>query len=83
MVACTQAQSLLSLRPPQDDNWEADEAPKPYGLPTSDELKQTLKDFKYDGILVRLQCSTLGLLGNVYKVLLHTAMELSQHGRSQ
>lgn len=40
----------------QDDNWEADEAPKPYALPTSEEVKQQLKDFHYDGVLVSAGC---------------------------
>lgn len=38
---------------PQDAPMEADLEEKPYSLPTSDELKQRLKEFQYEGHLVR------------------------------
>lgn len=47
---------LLPSATLQDDNWEQDDGPKSWlvdSLPTSDEVKQQLKEFDYKGNLVR------------------------------
>ncbi|PSC76699.1 pyruvate dehydrogenase [Micractinium conductrix] len=56
-VICRAAKQAQEVQHAQDDSaWcgdttTQDEAPKPYSVPTSEELKQMAKDFHYDGNL--------------------------------